>query len=1115
MIVKNEIQNTVISNKNQNIEQEPDNITELIGNEKDFISLVKSIIDIEFEELFPKILNLPKLDFLSQLTSNVNFILTQQFSSKILENEKCLLIINSTFRNFDKIYNKYMEELSEGWDQYNFENINKNQSNKNLESYFLTKFRKHCCKTQDFAIHKCKQNMEKGIFIKIKVNSSSSKEKKIKYLVCNNCRMSFFIHEFNNYCEYCNTSYLCSPLIKDEDENFLPATLNQPHCETFINEKLLCQKCKNILYIDIKNNKLKCGNKKCNYSESIENNKKINFICKICQASFNSGIKIYNPNEVVHFKKVINKALLYKRKAYPGKLSCCQEIKEKKTDFFHKKDCRGKLYFTEYNHKIIIICSKCNAVNPYNKYIWICPECGLHFRDKNSQENEMKIRKTKSSNKYFKYRNQLSELENFYKLNVNKGNKQSLADLINRRKSLYEKNNIPLSNNFENYNTDINIKQKNDLLFQRKLSETSDFNEKTFSSRNINKKKIGNYIFSKIMPWGKGKKISSEKENNIKINDNENDDIKILKEKKYYEIKVKELNNPKNEYDSTINVSKSGRLHFRYFGKGNNSINNNEIDNYKKLNSKNLYRKFIENENIANKSNVINNSREIINNKSSIEFGYNINKIKSQTNNDKQISNDLKNKKFIPNKDSSKKEKEKEIIELNSEYSINNINKRNHKIISLFESQRIKKSKQLYMNSKRDISNKINNKENRFDKNKESWKSKETTSKGTIESKNSLFSHSPLNDNEEKTKKRNHKFYIKYDKNKSNENFRKKEQNEEEEDGIIPPDKINPEEKIDIEDKKIKENKILYEQIQMKLKRILDRGRLPRFNLNNFTIETQIGDGTYGVIYSVYNNKSKRKYAMKKIIVNNLNELEIIQKEFEIAHHNRHPSILDIKGVYIKCFDQTTYALYVLMDLAELDWEMEIDDRQMIKNFYNEKDLILILKQLSSALFFLQKEKNVAHRDIKPENVLIFKNETKNKNKFGEFLYKLCDFGEAKDYALIKTKKHKTLRGTELYMSPLLYDGLIKDEAYVDHNAYKSDVFSLGCCMIIAASLDFDIINEIRGIKEQIKISRFLKRKLLGKYSEKFIDVLLKMINFNEEERIDFIQLEEIIESTF
>ena len=69
--------------------------------------------------------------------------------------------------------------------------------------------------------------------------------------------------------------------------------------------------------------------------------------------------------------------------------------------------------------------------------------------------------------------------------------------------------------------------------------------------------------------------------------------------------------------------------------------------------------------------------------------------------------------------------------------------------------------------------------------------------------------------------------------------------------------------------------------------------------------------------------------------------------------------------------------------------------------------------------------------------------------------------------------------------------------------------------MIIAANLDFDIINEIRELKEQNKIADFLNKKLSGKYSEKFIDIILKMINFNEKERIDFIQLEQIIESTF
>ena len=100
-------------------------------------------------------------------------------------------------------------------------------------------------------------------------------------------------------------------------------------------------------------------------------------------------------------------------------------------------------------------------------------------------------------------------------------------------------------------------------------------------------------------------------------------------------------------------------------------------------------------------------------------------------------------------------------------------------------------------------------------------------------------------------------------------------------------------------------------------------------------------------------------------------------------------------------------------------------------------------------------------------------------------------------------------------MSPALYNGLLHEAIYVNHDAYKSDVFSLGCCMIIAANLDFDIINEIRELKEQNKIADFLNKKLSGKYSEKFIDIILKMINFNEKERIDFIQLEQIIESTF
>ena len=138
--------------------------------------------------------------------------------------------------------------------------------------------------------------------------------------------------------------------------------------------------------------------------------------------------------------------------------------------------------------------------------------------------------------------------------------------------------------------------------------------------------------------------------------------------------------------------------------------------------------------------------------------------------------------------------------------------------------------------------------------NKESWQSKETTAKGSVESKNSLLSHSPSKDDLEKNNKNNSE-----DKN-----------NKEIEEDIIPFELIDYGQCVLIEDKNIKDNEILYRQTQRRLKRIISRGRLPRFNLDNFTIEKQIGDGSFGVIYSIYNNKTKKKYAMKKIIANDL-----------------------------------------------------------------------------------------------------------------------------------------------------------------------------------------------------------------------------------------------------
>ena len=78
-------------------------------------------------------------------------------------------------------------------------------------------------------------------------------------------------------------------------------------------------------------------------------------------------------------------------------------------------------------------------------------------------------------------------------------------------------------------------------------------------------------------------------------------------------------------------------------------------------------------------------------------------------------------------------------------------------------------------------------------------------------------------------------------------------------------------------------------------------------------------------------------------------------------------------------------------------------------------------------------EQHINHRDIKLENILIFKNN----------IFTLYDFRETKQKA--ESNVRKTVRGTDFYMSPLLNEGLIRNENIVQHNSYKAPQPPSGC----------------------------------------------------------------------
>jgi len=274
--------------------------------------------------------------------------------------------------------------------------------------------------------------------------------------------------------------------------------------------------------------------------------------------------------------------------------------------------------------------------------------------------------------------------------------------------------------------------------------------------------------------------------------------------------------------------------------------------------------------------------------------------------------------------------------------------------------------------------------------------------------------------------------------------------------------------------------------------------------IEEFKINSNIGEGSFGVIYSAENLRSREKFAMKKIIVNNDEDLKMFMVEFELVSKYVHKNILSIYGMCNKVLDFSTKVLYILMELANSDWDKEIKNRYKSNSFYSENDLIAILKQIVSALSFLQ-VKGISHRDIKPQNILVFPNN----------VYKIADFGEAKEMKQTN-KEIETLRGTELYMSPVLFNTLRHtDKNDVKHNAYKSDVFSLGYCILYAATLSFKILYDLRSVTHQKYVVNIIKTYLSKKYSSKFIEFVSKMIDVSEANRFDFVELKNYLNENY
>ena len=176
-------------------------------------------------------------------------------------------------------------------------------------------------------------------------------------------------------------------------------------------------------------------------------------------------------------------------------------------------------------------------------------------------------------------------------------------------------------------------------------------------------------------------------------------------------------------------------------------------------------------------------------------------------------------------------------------------------------------------------------------------------------------------------------------------------------------------------------------------------------------------------------------------------------------------------------------------DLSRCLWQNK-------NNPYSERTIKQISSQLLLGLQSLHKN-GIIHCNLKPSNILI--------DEYGNV--KICDFKKSlKISTMTKTDILNNKRAmTPCYTSPELFQN---DGIY----SFKSDLWALGCIMYELAVGQVPFFDESisKLIKKILNDELNFNRKELVRYSEKFVDILKKLLIKDPNQRINWGDLEKL-----
>ena len=244
-------------------------------------------------------------------------------------------------------------------------------------------------------------------------------------------------------------------------------------------------------------------------------------------------------------------------------------------------------------------------------------------------------------------------------------------------------------------------------------------------------------------------------------------------------------------------------------------------------------------------------------------------------------------------------------------------------------------------------------------------------------------------------------------------------------------------------------------------------------------------------------------FALKEVEAKNLDKLNEYKEEaVQLSKAQHHPNIMQSYGYYFYETSHNSYKLGIISEYIHRNLNLEVVYRIREKQhlFWSEDKLLKIAYNLIDTFAYLE-HIGICHRDIKPTNLFLLE----------DYQIKVIDFGESIENYDDEDDENQmaTIRGTPQYLSPILWEAhVILKAKEAEHNMFKSDVFSAGLVLYqLAAMKDVGGFNQkTPQCDGEVLIKEGLKQ-LSKSYSNKLVEVIRRMLIFNEEDRPTFQQL--------